>query len=76
MRIAPSQKQLIHLIKQAPVPAGKEVAYRLLADEILTAENLASPKIGLNMQMCYSIPLFVYSEDVNYVCDSSDLTST
>ncbi|HGJ5869080.1 molecular chaperone [Arsenophonus nasoniae] len=72
MRIEPGQKQLIRLIKQAPVPAGKEVAYRLLADEILTAENLAVPKFGLNMQVRYSIPLFVYGEGINYIRNSGD----
>lgn len=72
MRIEPGQKQLIRLIKQAPVPAGKEVAYRLLADEILTAENLAVPKFGLNMQMRFSLPLFVYGEGVNYIRNSGN----
>ncbi|PAV02788.1 hypothetical protein CBG25_08850 [Arsenophonus sp. ENCA] len=72
MRIEAGQKQLIRLIKQATVPAGKEIAYRLLADEILTPEQLAAPKIGINMQMRYSIPLFVYGEGINYLRGSGD----
>lgn len=72
MRIEAGQKQLIRLIKQATVPPGKEIAYRLLADEILTPEQLSTPKIGINMQMRYSIPLFVYGEGINYLRGSGD----
>ncbi|QLK87892.1 molecular chaperone [Arsenophonus endosymbiont of Aphis craccivora] len=72
MRIEAGQKQLIRLIKQATVPAGKEIAYRLLADEILKPEQLAAPKIGINMQMRYSISLFVYGEGINYLRGSGD----
>lgn len=57
-------KQLIRLIKQAPVPAGVEQAYRIIVDEIPQPDAKAEPAIGLKLQMRYSIPLFVYGQGI------------
>ena len=61
--IGTGSKQLIRLIKQAPVPAGIEQAYRIIVDEIPQPDAKAEPAIGLKLQMRYSIPLFVYGGD-------------
>lgn len=58
--IAPGKRQLIRLIRQTPVPAGQERAYRVLIDEVpIKQQASASPQLGLNFQMRYSVPLFV-----------------
>lgn len=62
VRIEPGKKQLIRLVKQTPVPAGEETAFRILIDEIPSpqAQNAAKNQAGLNFQMRYTVPLFVY----------------
>ncbi len=62
VRIEPGQKQLIRLIKQIPPAAGKEMAYRVVLDEIPTPRSAGADQAGLNFQMRYSVPLFVYGE--------------
>ncbi len=60
MRIEPGQKQLVRLIKQIPPAAGQEMAYRVVLDEIPTPRAVGDNQAGLNFQMRYSVPLFVY----------------
>ncbi|MCU5774488.1 molecular chaperone [Erwiniaceae bacterium BAC15a-03b] len=60
VRIEPGQKQLVRLIKQTAPPVGQEVAYRVLLDEIPTPQQEGENQAGLNFQMRYSVPLFVY----------------
>ncbi|MEG3126946.1 molecular chaperone [Pantoea cypripedii] len=60
VRIEPGQKQLVRLIKQAPPDAGKEMAYRVVLDEIPTPRTPGANQAGLTFQMRYSVPLFVY----------------
>lgn len=55
-------KQLIRLIKQGDVPAGKEYAYRIIIDEIPQPEQAGVVRPGLKLQMRYSIPLFAYGQ--------------
>ncbi|EMH4162284.1 molecular chaperone [Pluralibacter gergoviae] len=55
-------KQLIRLIKQSPVPAGQERAWRIVIDEIPPAAGTGGGPSGLKLQMRYSIPLFAYGE--------------
>ncbi|MDB5849580.1 MAG: hypothetical protein JWP29_3332 [Rhodoferax sp.] len=60
------QRQLIRLMNTAPVPEGKELAYRVLVDE-LPETDAANGKpsatggsdIGVKLQIRYSLPLFV-----------------
>ncbi|MBP2195168.1 fimbrial biogenesis chaperone [Pantoea cypripedii] len=60
VRIEPGQKQLVRLIKQVPPDAGKEMAYRVVLDEIPTPRTPGTNQAGLTFQMRYSVPLFVY----------------
>lgn len=71
--IPPGQRQLIRLMNTGPVPAGKELAYRVLVDELPETEtaNGATPNadpggsaIGVKLQIRYSIPLFVNGRGV------------
>lgn len=62
--ISPGKRQLIRLIKNQAAPAGQEQAYRIFIDEIPQAANeeKKASSAGINFQMRYSIPLFVYGE--------------
>lgn len=60
VRIEPGKKQLIRLVRQVMPAAGKEQAYRILLDEIPTPKQPGQQGSGLNFQMRYSVPLFVY----------------
>ncbi|WMY76698.1 molecular chaperone [Buttiauxella selenatireducens] len=60
VRIEGGGKQLIRLIKQNVVPAGQELAYRIVVDEIPPTVESGNPQMGLKLQMRYSIPLFSY----------------
>lgn len=73
--IHPGKRQLIRLVKNAPVPAGKEQAYRILVDEIprqdLNDQNTSSSSpLGLKFQMRYSVPLFVYGSGLQIAPDA------
>lgn len=72
LRIDRGSKQLIRLIKQAQVPAGKEMAYRIIIDEIPQPGDNRTPEIGLKLQMRYSIPLFVYGQGVAVHADGAN----
>ncbi|WP_371419651.1 molecular chaperone [Pantoea sp. CCBC3-3-1] len=65
VRIEPGQRQLVRLINQTPPPAGKEMAYRVLLDEIPTPQKPGENQAGLSFQMRYSVPLFTYGEGLN-----------
>jgi len=60
VRIEPGKRQLVRLIKQTPPAAGQQAAYRVLLDEIPTPQKPGENQAGLNFQMRYSVPLFVY----------------
>ncbi|MGJ0193211.1 fimbrial biogenesis chaperone [Pantoea sp. RRHST58] len=62
VRIEPGKKQLVRLIKQTPPAAGQERAYRVVLDEIPTPRTPGENQAGLNFQMRYSVPLFVYGD--------------
>lgn len=64
VRIEKGNKQLIRLIRQTEIPAGVEQAYRIIVDEIPQPGGEKRPQIGLNVQMRYSLPLFVYGPGV------------
>ncbi|MBP2168271.1 fimbrial chaperone protein [Erwinia toletana] len=65
VRIEPGQKQLVRLIKQTAPPTGQEAAYRVLLDEIPTPQQPGDNQAGLNFQMRYSVPLFVYGNGLD-----------
>lgn len=72
LRVDRGGKQLIRLIKQAPVPQGKEQAYRIIVDEIPQPTDNSKPQIGLRLQMRYSIPLFVYGKGMPVVTEGEN----
>jgi fimbrial chaperone protein len=64
-KIEPGQKQLVRLTRTKDVPPGREVAYRIIIDEIPSAVPVAAPADGktaaaVRFQMRYSVPLFAY----------------
>ncbi len=65
VRIEPGQRQQVRLINQTPPPAGKEMAWRVVLDEIPTPQKPGDNQAGLNFQMRYSIPLFTYGTGLN-----------
>lgn len=62
VQIAAGKKQLVRLIKNSEPAAGREMAYRILVDEIPKPVSSA----GVHFQMRYSIPLFVYGRGLSY----------
>lgn len=62
--VPPGQRQLIRLIRNTPVAANTEQAYRIIIDEIPSAINDTSAGqnktlVGLQLQMRYLLPLFI-----------------
>ncbi len=64
--IPAGQRQLIRLMNTVPVPDGKEIAYRVLVDELPDtdvapgkSQDGSNSAIGVKLQIRYSIPLFV-----------------
>ncbi|KAB8305446.1 molecular chaperone [Rouxiella chamberiensis] len=62
--VPPGQRQLIRLIRNTPVPANTEQAYRIIIDEIPSPLNNAGQGkdkavVGLQLQMRYLLPLFM-----------------
>lgn len=59
--IAPGQRQLVRLMRLAPVQAGQERALRIIVDEIEPQQAPPGKEggIGLKFQMRYSVPLFL-----------------
>jgi len=64
LRIGKGKKQLVRLIRQTAPPAGIEQAWRIIVDEIPQPDEDTEAKIGLKLQMRYSIPLFSYGEGI------------
>ncbi|MGO3999558.1 fimbrial biogenesis chaperone [Pseudomonas fluorescens] len=63
-KIEPGQKQLVRLTRTREVPPGQELAYRIIIDEIPSA-NAPPTEDGktaaaIRFQMRYSVPLFAY----------------
>ncbi|WP_145476570.1 fimbrial biogenesis chaperone [Yersinia similis] len=74
--IQPGKRQLIRLVKNTQVPAGKELAYRILIDEIPRQEpnKKNNPSLGLRFQMRYSVPLFVYGSGMRIAPEATQPT--
>lgn len=65
--VPPGQRQLIRLIRNTPVPAKTEQAYRIIVDEIPSplngvAAGQSKAVVGLQLQMRYLLPLFMDGE--------------
>lgn len=63
-KIEPGQKQLVRLTRTREVPPGQELAYRIIIDEIPSAQPPANDAgktaAAIRFQMRYSVPLFAY----------------
>ncbi|MDI2143129.1 MULTISPECIES: molecular chaperone [unclassified Pseudomonas] len=63
-KIEPGQKQLVRLTRTKDVPPGQELAYRIIIDEIPSAQPPAADTgktaAAIRFQMRYSVPLFAY----------------
>ncbi|WP_285416205.1 molecular chaperone [Pseudomonas sp. efr-133-TYG-5] len=63
-KIEPGQKQLVRLTRTKAVPPGQELAYRIIIDEIPSAEVPSAENgktaAAIRFQMRYSVPLFAY----------------
>ncbi|MBV4474103.1 molecular chaperone [Pseudomonas sp. B2M1-30] len=63
-KIEPGQKQLVRLTRTREVPPGQELAYRIIIDEIPSAQAPAAADgktaAAIRFQMRYSVPLFAY----------------
>jgi fimbrial chaperone protein len=64
--IPPGQRQLVRLMNTRTAPDGKEVAYRVLVDELPNTDAAgqggngpAGSAMGIKLQIRYSVPLFV-----------------
>ena len=65
-KIEPGQKQLVRLTRTKDVPPGQELAYRIIIDEIPSAQPATADggktAAAIRFQMRYSVPLFAYGE--------------
>ena len=63
-KIEPGQKQLVRLTRTREVPPGQELAYRIIIDEIPSAQPASADggktAAAIRFQMRYSVPLFAY----------------
>lgn len=57
VEIAPGRQQLVRIVRPEATAAGRELAYRVLVDELPDAQQAADA--GLQFLLQYSIPLFV-----------------
>lgn len=69
MAVVPAgQRQLVRLMNTQPAPAGTELAYRVLVDELPSADGADDGQrqgsaMGIKLQIRYSVPLFVSGRD-------------
>ncbi|MFE8147452.1 molecular chaperone [Brenneria goodwinii] len=61
----PGKRHMIRLMRATPAPANTERAYRIIIDEIAEPyRDRQTPKIGLQFQMRYLLPLFIDGEGI------------
>ncbi|WP_064117739.1 fimbrial biogenesis chaperone [Pseudomonas fluorescens] len=74
-KIEPGQKQLVRLTRTKEVPPGQELAYRIIIDEIPSAQPSTAEggktAAAIRFQMRYSVPLFAYGAGLWSKEDSS-----
>ncbi len=74
-KIEPGQKQLVRLTRTKEVPPGQELAYRIIIDEIPSAQPATADggktAAAIRFQMRYSVPLFAYGAGLWSKEDSS-----
>ncbi|MDX5629273.1 MULTISPECIES: fimbria/pilus periplasmic chaperone [unclassified Brenneria] len=59
--LEPGQRHMVRLMRATPAPVDTERSYRIIIDEITTpyAQQQATPRIGIQFQMRYLLPLFI-----------------
>ena len=62
LSIAPGERQLIRLTRLVPPPGVPEKPYRVIVDQIPTADTPAATGAAVTFRMRYSLPLFSYAE--------------
>lgn len=65
-KIRAGEKHMLRLTKSSLVPDGKELAFRVIVDELpvnFQSEDQANAS-KVNFQMRYSIPLFIYGKEI------------
>lgn len=67
MLVPAGQRQLVRILKQVNIPAEQEWAYRIVIDEIPSQVQPAQATVGMNLQMRYVLPLFLYGNDISTV---------
>ncbi|WP_435037326.1 fimbrial biogenesis chaperone [Pseudomonas neuropathica] len=74
-KIEPGQRQLVRLTRTKDVPPGQELAYRIIIDEIPSAQPATADggktAAAIRFQMRYSVPLFAYGAGLWSKEDSS-----
>ena len=63
--VQPGQRQLVRLMRIAPVSAGREKSYRIVIDEVPSSQPAVQTdksSAGLKMRMRYVLPLFTYGQ--------------
>lgn len=70
--VEPGQRQLVRLIRRQPAPAGQEKAFRVIVDELLPERSQRDNDLGVQFQMRYSVPLFVYGSGATVPGKSQD----
>lgn len=62
LSIAPGERQLIRLTRLGPPPGVPEKPYRVIVDQIPTADTPTATGAAVTFRMRYSLPLFSYAE--------------
>ncbi|AJZ74890.1 molecular chaperone [Pandoraea apista] len=63
VRIEPGERQIVRLVHVARKPERREQSYRLLVDELPSAE--ATVADGVSIRLRYSLPVFVQASDAH-----------
>lgn len=66
--VQPGQRQLVRLMRIAPVASGKEKSYRIVIDEVPSNQptvQMEKSSAGLKMRMRYVLPLFTYGQGLS-----------
>ncbi|MEH2921057.1 molecular chaperone [Samsonia erythrinae] len=65
MRLEPGKRNMVRLMRVKPVAPNTEQSYRIIIDEIAEPyEQKENPKMGLQFQMRYLLPLFLTGNGV------------
>jgi len=63
VQLAPGAEQLVRVVPQGRMPAGKDSTYRLVVDELPNADSGAGS--GISLRMRYVLPLYVRSANAS-----------